>query len=58
MTRSYSLKTVKKRKPRWWWLAEYKCGCSEDSNRKADLLHYCGKHGDCRLRLTKLPAKP
>lgn len=45
------------RKPKYWWVAEYKCGCSADSHRKADLLNYCAKHGMDRFRLTRHLAK-
>lgn len=34
------------------WFEEYGCGCmSNVVRRKADLLGYCGKHGDSRRNL-------
>jgi hypothetical protein len=39
------------------WLAEYKCGCTDVAVRKSDLLEYCEKHGENRLRIYKLVRK-
>lgn len=36
------------------WLAHYKCGCSEQAERKGRLLGYCGKHGGDAIEIIKL----
>lgn len=48
---------TRKRKPKWWWVSEYRCGCSADSTRVRDMLNYCATHGADRIRLTKFPAR-
>lgn len=46
---------MKAKPPKWLYIAEYRCGCSEDSTRKNELLNYCGKHGSERIRIYKVP---
>lgn len=41
-------------KKKWCWLAEFKCGCTEVTDYKRDLLDYCGIHGEDRLRIFKI----
>jgi len=41
--------------PKWLYIAEYRCGCSEDSKRRNELLNYCAKHGAERIRIYKVP---
>lgn len=48
---------VKQRKNKWFWMEEYRCGCTYEADRKSDLLGYCGIHGDDRNNLYKLPIK-
>jgi hypothetical protein len=37
------------------WLAEYRCGCTNVQQKKGELLEYCGKHGENRRLVVKLP---
>ncbi len=46
------------KRPKWLYIAEYRCGCSEDSTRRNELIDYCGKHGENRLRVYKVPNPP
>lgn len=39
---------------KWVWLEEYACGCTDYTDRKSDLLGYCGKHGDDRINLYRI----
>ena len=36
------------------WMEEYKCGCTNVLESKADAVGYCPKHGDCLRHLYKL----
>lgn len=42
---------------RFTYIAEYKCGCTAESRVKRELLDYCGKHGDDRRRIHKVPVR-
>jgi hypothetical protein len=37
------------------YIIEYKCGCSDDSKRKKDLLDYCAIHGADKIRIYFVP---
>lgn len=43
------------RKPKPGWIVEYRCGCTDEGRRKADLLNYCGKHGDDARNWYRVP---
>lgn len=49
---------VSGRQPRFWYVAQYGCGCSADAYRRADILNYCATHGRDRKILMKLPNLP
>ena len=36
------------------WIAHYKCGCTEQAERKSRLLGYCGKHGGDAVGIIKM----
>jgi hypothetical protein len=40
-----SVKKIKSNPLEKLYIAEYKCGCTEDSKKKKDLLNYCAIHG-------------
>lgn len=41
------------------YFEEYRCGCvSESVRRKKDLLGYCAKHGEERIRIHREPPTP
>lgn len=43
----------------WVWLEEYeKCGCSNVTNFRFELLGYCEVHGNSTKRVTRLPKTP
>lgn len=37
------------------YIAEYKCGCTDEKRVKKELLDYCAKHGDDRRRIYRVP---
>ena len=49
--------TDRKAKKKWQYMAEYKCGCTDVQDFRNLLLEYCGKHGDDRRRIYRLPVK-
>lgn len=36
------------------WVEEYRCGCSAESENRKELLGYCVKHGDIKIRRYKI----
>lgn len=45
----------KQRIGKWQWIEEYRCGCSEDFDRRSDAIGYCPTHGENRRYLHKIP---
>jgi len=37
------------------WLEEDRCGCSFVAKTKGELIGYCGKHGENRRNIYRLP---